>query len=1032
MFSNRAFRPNGTTYKSLLVASCAYATLAPSIAAAQETPADEPVAQVSDIIVTGSRVARPDYVANSPIVSVTTEAIEDTGQVSVERALTQLPQFTGAFGQASTGSSSTTLNAGQANASLRGLGPKRTLILLDGRRMQPSSPDGSIDLNTLPDALIGNVEVITGGASTAYGSDATAGVVNFRLKNVEGLTLNTQYGISEYEDGEQFRATITAGQRFAEGRGRALISVDYSQREPASQSDRPFYIMRTPQNGTATLDSGAMLFPGNAPRASVVNDLFTNVYGTRPITGSSTYTGQLGFNLDGTLFSHVTPVGDYFVENFRDPETDTQYIAGSGKQLNFGWPNSQIVNTNERITVFSKLDYDVTDKTSIFAQATFTSYEALTYFNPTLASGAAYALTAPVTNPFLTPDARLVLASRPDPTADFTFQKAFTAAGDRLQTNTYDVYQVVMGANGVVPYRDWTWDTFFSFGQTKTNNIQHGALSKSAVMNLLYDPFGGAGGSRVEFDPVTGNSIGTVVYPVLCEGGANFFGNHALSQSCMDYMSRRTSNTNEMKQRVAELNFQGGLFNLPAGEVRAATGLGYRYNSFQYNSDELYNIPGVGSDILGYSVLRPSGGDTSVTEVYFEALVPILSHLPFAQEVNMNLGYRYSDYSSVGGVSAYKVDVDWSVIDSLRLRGGYNRSVRAPSVGELFAPESTGSTGIGSPSASTPYGGDPCDVRSGYRGGFGQSNANAAKVEALCAAMGVPAGVLPTYQFGSAQVFALTGGNPDLEEETTDTYSIGAVIQSPFSHPLLERISTSLDWYSIEVTGAVGNLPIIQTMENCFNLNGGNPTYDVNNYYCQVMGKRNPSTGFLFEPGQPALNLGAFKVSGVDLQVDWTFELSDIGLPASAGSLSLGTVVSYVDQFEIQNLPGGDSYNYAGSRGTAVEDGAGLAHPDWKANTTLSYSKDWMNVSLRWRHTAAMISAEQIRNPANTTRGVSSYDVFDLNGRFTLPQDLSVRVGVSNLFNKEPPQVGNFAGTFDGQNYDTLGRYYSISVTKSF
>ena len=1031
MSTQRRTRARSTASRVLLTSACAYAALMAGAAHAQEDQAGS-ATQVSDIIVTGSRVARPDYVANSPIVSVSTEAIEDTGQVSVERALTQLPQFTGAFGQASTGSSSTTLNAGQANASLRGLGPKRTLILLDGRRMQPSSPDGSIDLNTLPDALIGNVEVITGGASTAYGSDATAGVVNFRLRNIEGLTLSSQYGVSEYGDGQQFRATATAGSRFSEGRGRAMISVDYSQREPALQSDRSFNIMRTPQNGTATLDSGAMLFPGNAPSAAVVNNLFRNTYGTNPITGAATYAGQLGFNMDGTLFSHVTPLGDYFVENYRDPETDTQYIAGSRKQLNFGWPNSQVVNTNERITVFSKVDYDVTDNTSVFAQATFTSYDALTFFNPTLASGAAYALTAPVTNPFLTPDARLVLASRPNPNGDFTFQKAFTAAGDRLQTNTYDVYQVVMGANGVLPYRDWTWDTFASVGQTKTNNIQHGALSKSAVMNLLYDPFGGAGGSRMEYDPVTGASVGMVNYPVLCAGGANFFGNHALSQSCMDYMNRRTSNTNEMKQRVAEINLQGGLFTLPAGEVRVATGLGYRYNSFQYNSDELYNIPGVGSDILGYSVLRPSGGNTSVSEIYFEALVPILKDMPMAQEVNMNLGYRYSDYSSVGGVSAYKVDIDWSVMDSLRLRGGYNRSVRAPSVGELYAPESSGSTGIGSPSVTTPFGGDPCDVRSGYRGGSGQSGANKVQVEALCAAMGVPAGVLPSYQFGSTQVFALTGGNPNLKEETTDTYSIGAVIQSPFTSPLLERISTSIDWYSIEVTGAVGNLPIIQTIENCFNLNGGNPTYDVNNYYCQVMGKRNPSTGFLFEPGQPALNLGAFKVSGIDLQVDWTFDLADIGLPASAGSLSLGTVVSYVDKFEIQNLPGGASYNYAGSRGTAVEEGAGLAHPDWKANTTISYSRDWMNVSLRWRHTAAMISAEQVRNAASTTRGVKAYDVFDLNGRFTLPHDLSVRVGVANLFNKEPPQVGNFAGSFDGQNYDTLGRYYSVSVTKSF
>lgn len=1003
--------------RALLTGVCAYALVAAGAVQAQDATAESET-QVNDVIVTGSRIARPDYVANSPIVSVTTEAIEDTGQVSVERALSQLPQFTGAYGQANSGNTSTTLNAGQANASLRGLGPKRTLILLDGRRMQPSSPDGSIDLNTIPEPLIGNVEVITGGASTAYGSDATAGVVNFRMRDITGLTLSSQYGVSEYGDGEQFRTTIALGERFAEGRGRAVISLDYSMRDQAFSRERPFTIQRTPQNGTATLDSGAMLFPGNAPSAAVVNNLFANVYGTRPVTGAATYTGQLGFNLDGTLFSHVTPTGNFFVENFRDPQTDTQYIAGSNKQLNFGWPNGQVVNTNERITLFSKLDYDITDNLSFFAQVTFTSYEADTATNPTLASGAAYALSAPVTNPFLTPDARAVLASRPNPTGDFTFQKAFTAAGDREQTNTYDVYQIVMGLDGVLPYRDWTWDTYVSVGQTKTTNTQVGALSMSAVLKLLYDPYGGAGD-------------GGAIAP-LCQGGANFFGNHPISQSCMDYITRRTTNTNDMTQRVFEANIQGGLFTLPAGEVRVATGVGYRYNHFDYVSDGLFNIPGVGSDVLGWSVLRPSSGDTSVREVYVEALVPLLADLPLVQELNMNLGYRYSDYTSVGGVGAYKVDLDWRIIDPLRLRGGYNRSVRAPSVGELFRPISTASTAIGSPSAATPYAGDPCDSRSGYRGGFGQSGANSAQVQALCLAMGMPAGLLSTYQFGSAQVFALTGGNPNLEEETTDTYSVGAVIQSPFQSPLFNRMSASIDWYSIEVTGAVGNLPIIQTMENCFNLNGANPSYDVNNYYCQVMGTRNPITGFLFEPGSPALNLGAFTVSGVDLQLDWSFDLADIGIPDEGGRLSLGTVVSYVDTFEIQNLPGGAIDNYAGSRGTAVEDGAGLAHPTWKVNTSLTYSRDWMSLGLRWRHTDAMISSEQVRNPASTTRGVDSYDVFDLNARFSLPHDLSLRLGVSNLFNTEPPQVGNFAGTFDGQNYDTLGRYYSIAVTKTF
>jgi len=991
-------------YRGLLIASCAYAALSTTLAQAQETPPpeDEQSAQVSDIVVTGSRIARPDYVSNSPIVSVSAETIENTGQITVEKALSQMPQFTGSFGQGNTGSTSTGLNGGQSYASLRGLGSKRTLLLLDGRRLQPSNPDGSVDLNIIPEALIGNVEVITGGASTAYGSDATAGVVNFRLKrDFSGLELSTMYGVSDYGDGESFRITATAGERFADDRGRAFVSLDYSNRERASQSERPFFISRDPTASLATIPQGSALFGSNRPTLAAVNALFVGQYGTAAVTGSGGfYSGQIGFNTgDGTLFNTV---GVSQVMNFRDEETDEAYINGTGTQVNFGWNGGDVQSDNERYALFSRVDYDITDSLDFFAQATMTSFESNGVSNPTLASNV-YGLTIPVSNPFISSDFAGLLASRPNPTADFQFYKAFNITGPRYQRYAYDVYQLISGLAGAVPYRDWTWEAYVSVSRAKFENAQTGGVSRSAVTQLLYSPTGGT---------------------EYCSGGFNPFGNNIPSTDCVDYISRRTLNTNELTQRMAEATLQGGLFSLPAGEVRFAVGADYRYNKFEFTPDSQLDLPDGTSDILGYSVLRETGGSVDTTEVYAELLVPVLKDLPLIQEFNLDLGYRFSDYSSVGGVHAYKADIDWRVIDPIRLRGGWNRAGRAPSVGELYAPISTGSVVIGSPS-TTNTNGDPCDIRSSFRNG-----PDGAAVRELCLAQGIPASLIDSYQLGTAQVFALTGGNPDLYEETADTYSFGAVLQSPFQSPWLSDISMSLDWYQIKVEDAVGTLSIGNAIRYCFNNGGNNPTFDPNNYYCSLM-QRSSSTGVPVNPSQPLLNLGQFNVTGVDLQADWRLSLADIGL-SDEGRLSFAVAVSYLDSFEIQALPGAPTYDYAGTWGTAIESNAGSAHPEWKSVSGVTYSRENWSAGLRWRHLSEMRNSALVTSSTSTSRGVDAYDVFDFNARVTLPGETSLRFTVTNLLNEEPPQAGDTVGNFDTQNYDTLGRYFTVAVTKSF
>lgn len=991
-----------SSLKWLMAGGVAYgALLAGGAAYAQDATA------VEEVVVTGSRIARPDYVANSPIVSVGQAAIENTGQVTVEKSLSQMPQFTGSFGQGNTGSTSTGLNGGQSYASLRGLGAKRTLILMDGRRLQPSNPDGSVDLNTIPEALIENVEVITGGASTAYGSDATAGVVNFRLKrNFDGIVLDGQYGVTEAGDGASIKVSMTAGRAFDEGRGRAVLSVDYTNRDRALQADRDYNIFRTSTPGLSTIPQGTVLFGANLPTLASVNNVFVGTYGTPALPGNAAgrYTGQIGFNTDQTIFS----TAGVRVQNFRDPQTNDAYIvnsnaAGTQQQINFGYDGSSMQSDLDRYAVFAKIDYDLTDDLRMFTQFTFTDYESVGITNPTLASNV-YGLTVPVSNPFIPTAFRGILASRPDPTANFTFYKALNILGPRIQSYNYTVYQLTSGLSGKVGFKDWTWDSYVSYSKAKFENEQLGGASASAAARLLNSPTGGT-----EF----------------CAGGWNPFGNLTPSQDCINYLTRRTLNQNELEQRMAELSFQGGLFELPAGEVRFAAGVDYRSNEYTFKPDSQLNMPGGVSDVLGYSVLRNAEGSVDTYELFGEMLVPVLKDLPLIEAFNVNLGYRFSDYSSVGAINTYKADFDWTVVRGLRLRGGYNRAIRAPSVGELYAPVSTGSVAIGTASG-TNTDGDPCDVRSSFRKG-----SSGPQVEALCLTQGVPAAIIGSYQLGTAQVFALTGGNPDLQEETADTFSIGAVLQSPFEHPLLARMSASIDYYSIKVKDAVGQLPVKNAFQFCFNAGGNNPSFDPSNYYCKLIA-RNTASGVPLNPVQPLLNLGQFETTGVDVQFDWTVDLMDVGLPENAGSLAFNVAVGWLNEFKIQTLPGAATYDYAGTWGTAVESSAGQAHPEWKSVASATYSNGPASIGLRWRHISEMQNSARIVTPSSTSRGVKAYDIFDLNGRVKLPWETDLRFGVNNLLDKDPPQAGDTEGNYDAQNYDVMGRAYYVGVRKRF
>ena len=989
-----------TSFKRRLVASsiltgltlAAAATAVPAAAQDQAEPQSPPSATELDaVIVTGSRIARQDYIANSPIVTVNQEDFQATGSVNIESLVNDLPQFT-ALGNAASNSPNL---AGQANVQLRGLGSTRTLVLLEGRRIVPSNASSVVDLNLLPTPLISNIETITGGASSTYGSDAVGGVLNFLLdRRFEGFKLDAQYGVSDRGDAEAEAVSLTLGGGFAEGRGRAVLSAGYSNRASVLNARRDFSLIGG-FAGTSPL--GSTVFDAtNLPTAAAVN---------AAVPGAARG-DTFGFNNTGTLFTYqgardyVSPGGiDY--EGFRTPgplqQTDFTYSTVDRNYL---------IIPQTRYNVYAAASYDIAESVEFYADVLFSQYEAGNQLASNPGTGPTTGFRIPSANPFIPAELRSVLNSRPNPGGSFRLDKRFNELGPRRQNEDYSVYQITTGLRGdLTGLRDWTYDVYLSYGRVDNDTEYTGYLSRSAVQRLLEAPDGGTS---------------------LCTGGFNPFGANPLSASCIAYVSRVPRNKTTNDQRVVEANLQGGLFTLPAGEVRAAVGATYREQNYDFSPDNLllstFTLNGVtGPELAGNSGTPLSGSDT-VSELYGEVLIPLLADLPFIRRLETNLGYRVSDYDTIGQVASYKADLSWEAVDGLRLRGGVQRAVRAPSIGELFAAQNLSFPSIGVPVSSTgvrQFSGDPCDIRGAYRA---PGAANAAAVRSLCLAQNVPTQVIDSYTFSNSQVSGLTGGNPDLQEETADSFTIGAIWQSPLSNPWLGGLSGSIDYYDITIEQVVGTVSTTEQLRRCYNQDGAsNPTYDPNNFFCRLF-SRDPNSGQITSTFETNANLGTLKTQGVDFQVDWRLDLVDIGAP-DWGALALNVTGTRLLEWERQDIPGGPFTDRKGTVSTSF----GLTLPEWKALSTLSWTLEPWTLGMRWRYQG------EVENFNNRSQVIDAIHYFDLNAGYQINQAVSLRAGVNNLTDEQPPVYAPaIAANTDPSTYDVIGRRYYVGLTARF
>jgi outer membrane receptor protein involved in Fe transport len=551
------------------------------------------------------------------------------------------------------------------------------------------------------------------------------------------------------------------------------------------------------------------------------------------------------------------------------------------------------------------------------------------------------------------------------------------------------VYQVTLGVKGSIG-AEWHYDGYLQAGQNENEEIQDNNVQRSRYEELLYAPDGGQ---------------------AIC-GGYNPFGYAPISEKCAAYIAVNGTNQTKVAQRITELSFNGPLFELPAGEVQMVVGAMHKRDSYKYEADPISKsfLPDGRSEVIGFSASDDVDGEDNNTDLYVEASIPLLRDLPGVQSLETVLGYRWSDYASAGSVEAYKAELLYRPLDAVRLRGSYQHAVRAPSVFELYLPQ------LG-PEVEVDFNNpDPCNVDSPERSG-----PNAAQVEALCLAQGVPAALLPTYFYDEFAVDGVAGGNSDLGPETADTYTVGIVMQSKASNRWLQALQLSVDWYDIEVEDAILTPPAAAFIPRCYDP-AYNPKLTADGPYCSFF-ERDPVSGEIRNAKEIFRNIGLLRTSGIDTQLDWSAE-------AGPGTVSINWLVSWIDSLERQ-----------AAKGTAADELVGQARgvlggsvAEWRWNLRAAYAWSGVQAALQWRY---IDSLEASAPPDNAIWKISSQDYFDFYVSYAVDDGpfagVSLNAGVENLTNVKPPIFpGYVQANTDPSVYDVLGRRYFARATYRF
>lgn len=805
------------------IAGIACYAAAPAMAQTATPAPQTAAAEAGDdvIIVTGSRIARIGVEGSVPVAVLSDQAIRDTGAGNIQDVLADLPAVGQNISRTSTNFSTT--GTGTATVNLRNLGSARTLVLVNGRRFVGGIPGTSIvDLNTIPTDLISRIEVVTGGASAVYGSEAIAGVVNFTMNDkLEGIVGRVQGTMSDKGDAGREYASLGAGMSFAEGRGHIQAYGQYEHDDGLRSANREFSAKDIPN------------------RSSFAQQGLFSTDGGSFATGPNTFT----FNPDNTLKNYQGANIDGYnraADRYLAVPVERYLAAGSG-----------FYEFSDALTVYAEGQYAKTKSRSrLEPQAV--AFNDLPNFDG-----------IPITNPFVPAAVKARLAANAalddeiDPNV-IPFRRRSNDIFDRSNIADRDTWRLVGGVRGDFG-KGFHYDVYYTHGQTKDVTSSGTILGPqyANALNAVQGPNGPVCSINVDANP---NNNDPKCVPI------NIFGFNTVSSAAAAYVTnngQRSTYDARVKQDVVSGSVSGSFFELPGGPLAFAVGAEYRNESSTEDFDQATN-----DGLTLGNQLSDTVGSFNVKEGFVEVVAPILREVPLAYYLGVEGAARYADYSTVGGVWSWKVGGEYAPIKDIRFRAVYSEATRAPNISELFSAQSE----------TFPAVVDPCDQREGNGDGapISKTNLSAAckAIPAIAAAVAGGGFVYSTAQIQTINGFV--GGNLNLNEETAKTLTAGVVLQPSF----LSGFSLSADYYDIKVKDAIGIIGQQTSLDEC--LEGSGTALFCNNIVRDNRGKvitvnaLNLNTGSFRVSGidvQARYRYGFGEGNAIDITALWNHRL---------------------------------------------------------------------------------------------------------------------------------------------------------------
>ena len=923
---------------------------------------------VESVTVSGSRLVTNGAQAPTPVTVVSTEQLQLAAPRNMVDGILQLPQFKGSVSVANQ-STGTTSSNGADYLNLRGLGVQRTLVLLDGRRVVPASSAGSVDAAQIPEALVQRVDVVTGGASAAYGSDAVSGVVNFILDTkFEGLKASGQAGISDYGDNFNYKVSVTGGISLMGDRLHLVGSIlDYKSTGVTAAQSRPWTADAVGSITNPNFNKALPVSPANSGLLVV-----TQPYSSVAALGGLITSGPL----TGTAFDQN---GNAIPFNYGTLRSAAQMSGGDGYNPNL---LLTLQPYQHRSQFFTHATYDLNENLSAFIQVSgaqnHVQYNSLPTFelsstNFTILRDNAY-LPQSIKN-FLASPAGLGVASftvgRDSPDFDIPHMDAITNNGT-----------VTLGFDGKVPSSSWSYHGYGQMGRaygsykTKNDPISDNLYRASdAVVNP-------ATGQIVCRQSLSNPAPTAISNPVGCQP-LNIFGVGNASPQALKYITGTAVQIVRVAEDVAEVSAQGGLFDIQGGTVSLALGGSYRREAFTQVTDpqsqEVRTGAGIGAafpaglvNTLGgfeRTNPQPTRGTYNVKEAFLETEVPLLKDLPMARSLTFNAAGRYVDYSTSGGVEPWKLGLVYEPTDGLRVRASRSTDIRAPNLGELYQGSSQGTSTVQDP-----------------------ANNNV-----------------------TTNVITGAIGNTGLVPESANTSTIGVVV-TPDSlfNGLLSGLEFSVDYYQINISKAISALTAQQELNFCANGSTQQCAFII----------RNPN-GTLSRVALPFFNAAARQTKGVDFEVSYSTPLSDVAFGYD-GTLTFRSFVNYIGQFTTQ-VQGAAPVQLAGDIGNSIPKWSGLF------SATLNVDRFNWFLQERWvgggkfdntNNNGQGLYPNQVGSVWYTDTTIS-YDLLPDRG-------LSAFFSINNLFDRDPPPTPSFlisGSSYSNRTlYDLIGRQYTLGL----